>query len=58
MDKNEQIYRAFEEFEREELRKAEVGERKGAYDWDGYFGEEPDFGSAMRTQSLWDDDLD
>jgi hypothetical protein len=58
MDNDKHLYRTFEEFEREELRRADAGDGRGSYDWDGYFGEEPDFGAFKRPQSVWDDDLE
>jgi len=56
MDSDQKIFRIFEEMEREELRRAEVGEPGVCRDWDGSFGEELDFGSTKRTQSPWDEE--
>ena len=56
MDSDQKIFRIFEEMEREELRRAEVGESGLGRDWDGSFGEELDFGSPKRTRSPWDDE--
>jgi len=56
MDSDQKIFRIFEEMEREELRRAEVGEPGVCRDWDGSFSEELDFGSTKRTQSPWDEE--
>jgi hypothetical protein len=50
------IYRTFEEFEREELRRMETVDSSVDSMIDGIFGQELDFEAPARRRSTWDDD--
>ena len=50
------IYRTFEEFEREELRRVESVGSSVDEMIDTIFGEELDFEAPARRRSTWDDD--
>jgi hypothetical protein len=50
------IYRTFEEFEREELRRLETAGSSVDEMIDTVFGQELDFEAPTRRRSSWDDD--
>ena len=53
---DQRIYRTFEEFEREELRRMETAGSSVDEMIDTIFGEELDFEPLARRSSPWDDD--
>ena len=53
---DQRIYRTFEEFEREELRRMDAAGSSVDEMIDSVFGEELDFEAPARRPSPWDDD--
>jgi hypothetical protein len=53
---DQKIYRTFEEFEREELRRMDTAGASVDEMIDTIFGEELDFEASPRRSSPWDDD--